>query len=1295
MSTTKNANESQHAKLRKRLEEELSIIKSASDSADYDWFLRGSSLKHHHHDHDQTASSSAPVGSTTNNPSKPTSTTSTTTAPDTSLLPPITPLKSPTLYNSPNNKAPPTVAPPSDTDFTVNLARSRTADARLITPISRTTSSTSATSSSLHRTATNVETSDIGHSRYKKPHTPSAVNTAPLSPPSEKKKRGFLKKLFGSKSEDSKPEAHIYKTTSGTTAPVTASNNISRTTSHTKSRSSSISSQHRSQHVTPLTQTTPSINTNVKSRTSSISVSSPVNHHNSVSRASTISKVTSNNTTKTFSSSSSSENKSSLPDFSTMTLAEQYKEIDPQLSSYLDEIETSNIKTENELADEQEKDYNYIYSPSGIEKIKYKTEEIPPHPDQPKLPSAFSTKPKYGDSLEKELFLKHKKEREEKESSMFGSLLHKTKTTTPESLFYNGMINESEDTPPFSFEPLNYQPPPPKIDKRPPLEAFTDVKPMKKVAFATTTFVTDPPQQIPSRNPRKGNVEICANGELIIHKIDPQEKINAATGIVVGGSGPLRLIAETNPEERNLASAESSNLQIDVPNAASMQPSASVMSNISTASQSTQDHTIRKEDKILAAKKAREHNDSLEKIDTQKEGLKIDKPMVRRKKQMEKPVVTLKMDELYTRCCHLREILPIPATLKQIPKGSTDPIPYLHLRNPRPSMIEILSFTDFIRIAPVICVSLDGVSLTREMFRIVLSSLLYKRYLEKLSLRNTPIDEEGWKMLSLFLSMNKALRKLDLTQCPTLDVNTQRIKKKSKTATENRMVCNVNDRSDANWALLTASLIYRGGIDEIILTGCKIPDLKLFANILNLALVKTSKIGLAYNELTLQHCYVVSRWLQSNPTVIGIDLAYNDLSSKLKPFIEYANDSDSTNNLMMISLNSCNLIDCVETDTFFNVLSKLQRLAYLDISGNSKLMKTFLRKLTVYLPLLHNLARLHIDNNQLDEKSMVMLLECVPLMANLNYLSIIGNEMNDTVSQSLCKALKNSKTLYSVAFDEALVNREDQERIGLLTMRNVERQLYKKREYQNKETSFLEMIAPKDREKVRKDLGLSENASFTDALYSLVKAKHVDDAKLEKFLGCANQVCTSMQQVIQTLVNSNAKNELSLQGKEMLIRLITMKASVDKALELINNKKLNTLKKDLNFDLSQYKSLDFEHSGQSNPLDSIINDLKSKGLNDNDALKNFIMSTNDPYALISLLKRCKANNITISDLFLKRYSEDGLSSNSRLPDSIDDDASIDSIELEEEAGTTSPTDNCKILQIYDLILKDLVSQSKK
>ena len=83
------------------------------------------------------------------------------------------------------------------------------------------------------------------------------------------------------------------------------------------------------------------------------------------------------------------------------------------------------------------------------------------------------------------------------------------------------------------------------------------------------------------------------------------------------------------------------------------------------------------------------------------------------------------LDTMYARCCHLREILPIPAILKQIPKGSMAPIPVLQLRNPTPTMIEIQSFADFANCAGNLCF-VGRVNFSVEQFKILLSAMSAK-----------------------------------------------------------------------------------------------------------------------------------------------------------------------------------------------------------------------------------------------------------------------------------------------------------------------------------------------------------------------------------------------------------------------------------------------------------------------------------------------------------------------------------------------------------------------------------------
>lgn len=277
------------------------------------------------------------------------------------------------------------------------------------------------------------------------------------------------------------------------------------------------------------------------------------------------------------------------------------------------------------------------------------------------------------------------------------------------------------------------------------LATFLKLKPLKHVAFHPLTFLIDPPQQIPSRNPRKGNVEVLPLGQVRVHPLTEADKLAIAKslhsyggGLVVGGTGAFSL---TRKEPKN---GENQNQDQDV---AEEKPA----------------------------------------IEAHAQSLGIDKLMVHsvNRTGYTAGVKKMSLNLIYSRCCHLREILPIPGIAKQIPKGSMAPLPFLQFRNPTPIMIEVETFADFIRIAPIICISLDGISLSYEQLKILLSAMSAKTQLEKLSFRNTPLDTEGWALLCWFLSCNKAINKLDITQCAPLAV----VKKKKKRSPRRRPSC--------------------------------------------------------------------------------------------------------------------------------------------------------------------------------------------------------------------------------------------------------------------------------------------------------------------------------------------------------------------------------------------------------------------------------------------------------------------------------------------------------------------------
>lgn len=678
--------------------------------------------------------------------------------------------------------------------------------------------------------------------------------------------------------------------------------------------------------------------------------------------------------------------------------------------------------------------------------------------------------------------------------------------------------------------------------------SFKGLKPLKRVAFHSSTFLIDPPQQIPSRTPRKGNVEVLPNGTVKIRPLTEEEKIEIEKsqrglggGIIVGGTGALGYVKKDAGPPKAIVEDEDEG--------------AGSTDNNGNISSLTPEEPDENEPRVDAHAKA----------------LTIDKPMAHHQPvSYSAPIKKMALDTMYARCCHLREILPIPAILKQIPKGSMAPLPVLQMRNPNPTMIEIQSFADFLRIAPVICVCLDGVNFSVEQFKILLSAMSAKKQLEKLSLRNTPLNEQGWSLLCWFLSRNTVLNKLDITQCPSLSVNILK-KKKKKTESKfdenlTRMTSNKDNRSDVDWELFVATLVARGGIEELILTGCCIQDNEIFEKLMSMAVLKrTSRLGLAFNQLTPRHMkIIVDSWLLKD-FARGIDLGYNDFLSvnMLKPIIDLTKRPDyedlvSKSTLSFMSLNSTNLSF---NDTFKEVTEqftmKLPNLKYLDFSNNQRLFGVFGKNdseqaehseetsvsyFISKLPLFPKLIRLHLENENFSKSSVLQIAEILPFCLNLGYFSILGTKLDNTCATALVNAVKNSNSLINLE-----CNTEDfpdvfKERIGLYTMRNMEKVLYSAKKLDEKEPILSEG---------------SESESLTEQLQAILTLKaqkklDLSSPEIIKFVKRAKSIRHELRQTINDLLKLQLKNALELNGKETLIRLIFIDSSIEKGLQLID-----------------------------------------------------------------------------------------------------------------------------------------------
>ncbi|CAI6741193.1 AAB_G0029630.mRNA.1.CDS.1 [Saccharomyces cerevisiae] len=824
------------------------------------------------------------------------------------------------------------------------------------------------------------------------------------------------------------------------------------------------------------------------------------------------------------------------------------------------------------------------------QKFDAKGRPIPPHPDAPKLPSAFRKKHPSNASIvdtvdsNSDVSSSAQNNNQTPSSHKFGAFLRKVtsygnnnnNSTNASSLSANVNNPDTSSTSLWSSSSMEFDPS--KITTVPGLE---NIRPLKHVSFATNTYFNDPPQQICSKNPRKGEVEVKLNGSVVIHRLTPQErkKIMESTslGVVVGGTGQLKLL---NPEE-------------DDANAKSKEEMAPQKQNEVEAHDEEDNNSQRRNIVMAAAEaaaeaRAKEAPNELKRIVTNNEEevtvsktashLTIDKPMISRRgastsslasmvssdtngtnaddegEILPPPSLKIPHDIVYTRCCHLREILPIPATLKQLKKGSTDPIPILQLRNPRPSMVEIWSFSDFLSIAPVLCLSLDGVQLTVQMLRIILSSLVYKQHFQKLSLRNTPLDEEGWKVLCYFVSKAKSLHSIDLTMVPSIKTNVQKPSKSSLKSKILRMQCNLENRSDMNWDLLTASIALMGGLEEIVISGAKMNSAQ-FKNFILVACIATERLGLAYNGLSKSQCDDLAKWMVQSK-VTGLDVGFNDLNGKLSSFtdavlgkIQKANEK---NVFKFLSLNGTNL-RVNEHDTFENnevlklisVLCYSENLKFLDISNNPAIFPHCVPTLIDFLPVFVNLVRLHIDYNNLSSTSVVMLAEVLPMCSRLNYFSMLGTELDLASSKALAEAVRKSSSLMTLDVDYVYMPENIKEKISLYALRNIQGELKR--------------VNSDD-----KDIKDSQFSSLQDQL-SLLLTEKADNSEhynkmVENFMAKIALARIKISKVVHDLFDLKLNGQLNLEGKEALIRLCFIEASLERGCDLLKQRHNNTLK---------------------------------------------------------------------------------------------------------------------------------------
>lgn len=687
-----------------------------------------------------------------------------------------------------------------------------------------------------------------------------------------------------------------------------------------------------------------------------------------------------------------------------------------------------------------------------------------------------------------------------------------------------------------------------------PIKELNDVN-LKRVNFSIDKLVFDPQQQIPSRRPKKGNVLIPE--DLMAPPPRLSQGISLNDGATKVNDEPkysekeLNLAIEAQRRalleaEKHAQEAHNSAKRI----AAEVQQYKAKARRNTTITEGNEEMFDNEEDRDnYRAEQEREQHDQDQTFDELK-NIEIDKPLHYHEKYfeddtMELDISNLSLEQIYTRCCHLREILPIPATLKQL-KNKTKPLSVLKLLNPKPTLIDVLSFSDFIAIVPITTVIFDNVTMTTEMLKHILSSLTYNKSLEKLSLRNVPIDEIGWKYLCKFLSSNRSIKKLDISQ--------QRIKSDTKPFLI---------RGSMNWKLFIKALIVRGGIDELVINGCKLSD-QVFKDLVDNALtISTFRLGIASCELNDFKTETICNWIKHPKSrCVGVDVAFNDLSQgQLKYFIDCFNSGNVK--LIFFSLYQTNLSNFEEAGKLLESLTKVKTLRFLDLSSLPDLFPGIISKLNFFLPKFENLKRIHFDLNNLTSPSIIAISEILPKVKGLLHVSFLGNRnLNNSVAASIYAAVKKSDSIYTLDLDYDLINDKVNQKIAFYLMRNMDNviNLNNKKDSNKKDHKTDDNIENATNNDHEEEELMFDGSLLMEAAEKLLvendnSPNKKEDIKLQKIISNAliertRELRDGIHRTIDTLFDKKNAGTLSLEGKESLLRFCLLDASLEKLVHM-------------------------------------------------------------------------------------------------------------------------------------------------
>ena len=524
---------------------------------------------------------------------------------------------------------------------------------------------------------------------------------------------------------------------------------------------------------------------------------------------------------------------------------------------------------------------------------------------------------------------------------------------------------------------------------------------LRRVRFAVDKIENDPPQQLPSRKPKMGNVlipeEMISSVPLISVGISNSKSSSEGSATIRGksftkDSKEYKIVLERykkslkESERRQIESHEAAECVAKEVRNYRIGPLRKIRSNSSHTGERnalSDDEEIETDSKIdskLMSNVAIDKPISMDAHPFQRNEKSSDSseptsPISNKSQRSNK----MTLDVIYTRCCHLREILPIPSTLRQV-KDKIAPLHVIKFLNPRPTLIDILSFCDFISIVPIHIVIFDNVSLTSEMLRILLTSLVDSKVLEKIGLRNVVINPSDWIFFCNFMLQNKSVIKLDISQTKTRseqDVSTY--------------------RENMNWLLFSEVLNIRKGrpLEELLLNGIKVSYIPLdeFMGLLNIFGKKNhgknkQRLGMAMTDIDADHIRNLFNWM-SQFQIQGVDFAFNNLTQLIKPIVDKLSLLNF-DHLEYFTLNSTDLTNIDDVTNLLHCLSNLPDLQFLDLSNLPGLFPAIFPSLNEFLPKFKKLKRIHLDNNNMDDKQLTLLCNILVKCKTLSHISLMA-----------------------------------------------------------------------------------------------------------------------------------------------------------------------------------------------------------------------------------------------------------------------------------------------------------------